>query len=86
VKSLVDGGRLRLHGQDTGERGPGKPEGLGTNREVSRVADGEAELIEATSTAQARRRPWNGRRASVSGEGAAWMHAQGERERVRVLG
>jgi hypothetical protein len=71
VKSLVDGSGLWLHGQDTGERGPGKPEGLGTNREVSRVADGEAELIEATGVARARRRPWNGRRASVSGGGAA---------------
>jgi hypothetical protein len=55
VKPRVDGGGLRLHGEDSDERGPGKPEGLGANQEVSRVADGEAKLTEATSTAQARR-------------------------------
>jgi hypothetical protein len=54
-KPRVDGGGLRLHGEESGERGPRKPEGLGTNRGVSRVADGEAELTEATSAARARR-------------------------------
>jgi hypothetical protein len=47
-KPRVDGGGLRLHEEDSGERGPGEPEGLGANRGVSRVADGEA---------RARRRP-----------------------------
>jgi hypothetical protein len=55
---------------------------------VSRVADGEAELTEATDATRARRRPWNGRRGLVSGGGATWMCAQGEREgesaRLRV--
>jgi hypothetical protein len=47
VKSWVDSGGLRLHWKHSGERGPGKPEGLGANRGVSRVADGEAELTRA---------------------------------------
>jgi hypothetical protein len=38
-----------------------------------------AELIEATSMARAQLQSWNGRRASASGGGAAWLHAQGER-------
>jgi hypothetical protein len=50
------------------------------NREVSRVADNVAELTKATGVARARRRPWNGQRVLVSGGGAAWMRAQGERE------
>jgi hypothetical protein len=57
VKPRVDSGGLRLHEEDFGERGPGKLEGLGANREVSRVADGKAELIVATGTTRARRRP-----------------------------
>jgi hypothetical protein len=38
-------------GKYSGERGLGEPEGLGANRGVSRVADGEAELTEATGVA-----------------------------------
>jgi hypothetical protein len=53
VKSRVDGGGLRLHGKHSGERGPGKPEGLGANRGVSRATDGEAELTEETDTTRA---------------------------------
>jgi hypothetical protein len=30
-KPWVDGGRLRLHGEDSDERGSGEPEGLGEN-------------------------------------------------------
>jgi hypothetical protein len=48
---------LRLHWESSGERRPGGPEGLGVNRGVSRVTDGEAELTEATGAARARRRP-----------------------------
>jgi hypothetical protein len=44
-------------GKYSGERGPGEPKGLGANRGVSRVADGEAELTEATSATGARQRP-----------------------------
>jgi hypothetical protein len=41
----------------SGERGPGEPEGLRANRGVYRVADGEAELTEATDATGAQRRP-----------------------------
>jgi hypothetical protein len=34
----VDGGGLRLHGENAGERGPSEIEGLGANQKVSRVA------------------------------------------------
>jgi hypothetical protein len=60
VKSQVDGGGLRLHGKHSGEHGPGKPEGLGANRGVSRVADGEAELTRAMDATQAQRESRNG--------------------------
>ena len=53
VRPRVDGGVLWLHREDSSERGPGKPEGLGANREVSRVADDEAEHTEATGVARA---------------------------------
>jgi hypothetical protein len=46
-----------MHGENSGERGLGGPKGLGANQGVSRVADGEAELTEATSAVRARRRP-----------------------------
>jgi hypothetical protein len=48
---------LRLHRENSGERGSGEPEGLGVNRGVSRDANDKAELIEATGAARARRRP-----------------------------
>jgi hypothetical protein len=56
-KPRVDGGGLRLHGEVSGERGPGEQERLGANRGVSRVADSEVELAEATGATRARRRP-----------------------------
>jgi hypothetical protein len=56
-KPRVDGGGLWLHGEVSGERGPGKLEGLGADRGVSQDADDEAELTEATGEARARRRP-----------------------------
>jgi hypothetical protein len=34
-KPRVDDGGLRLHGEDSGESGPGEPKGLGAIREVS---------------------------------------------------
>jgi hypothetical protein len=46
---------LRLHGEDAGERRPGKPEELGANRGVSRVAGDKLEPIEATDTEGAQR-------------------------------
>jgi hypothetical protein len=53
----VKGGGAPAARENSGEHGPGGPEGLGANRGVSRVADGEAELTEATGAARARRRP-----------------------------
>jgi hypothetical protein len=50
----VDGGGLRLHGENADERGPGELERLGANREVSRVAGEGAELTEATDATDAR--------------------------------
>jgi hypothetical protein len=47
-KPWVDGGGLRLHGVVSGEREPGKAEGLGADRGVSQVADDDTELTEAT--------------------------------------
>jgi hypothetical protein len=43
----VDGG-LQLHRENANERGPGKLEWLGANREVSRVAGEGVKLIKAT--------------------------------------
>jgi hypothetical protein len=56
-KPRVDGGGLQLHGEVSGERGPSELKRLGANRGVSRVADDEAELTEATGATRARRRP-----------------------------
>jgi hypothetical protein len=60
VKSQVNGGRLRLHGKHSGEHGSGNTEGLGVNRGVSRVADGEAELTGATDATGTQRWSRNG--------------------------
>jgi hypothetical protein len=46
---------LRLRKKCSGEHGLGKPEGERANQRVSRVADSEAELTEATDGARARR-------------------------------
>jgi hypothetical protein len=70
VEPRVDGGGLRLRKKHSGERGPGKPERGRANQRVSRVADGEAELTEATDEARARRWSQNGQRSTVSGGGA----------------
>jgi hypothetical protein len=50
---------LRLHGENAGERGVGKLEGLGANWRVFHTADEKAELTEATDTTRARRWPQN---------------------------
>jgi hypothetical protein len=84
VEPRVDGGELRLRKKHSGERGPGKPERGKANRRVSRVADVEAELTEATDGARAQRRSLNGRRSTVSGGGAIWSRAQSERVRLRA--
>jgi hypothetical protein len=48
-----------LHGENAGERGVGKLEGLGANWRVFHTADEKAELTEATDTTRARRWPQN---------------------------
>jgi hypothetical protein len=71
---------LQLRKKCSSERGPSKSERGRANQRVSRVADGEAELTEATNGAWARRRTQNKRRSSVSSSGAIWSRAQSERE------
>jgi hypothetical protein len=56
------------------------PRGKRANQRVSRVADSEAELTEATDGTRARGRPQNGRRSTVGGGRALWPRAQSERE------
>jgi hypothetical protein len=77
---------LRLCKKCSGERGPGKLERGRENQRVSRVADGEAKLTDATYRARARRRSQNGRQSTVGGGRALWSRAQSERERERARG
>jgi hypothetical protein len=77
---------LRLHGKDSGERGPHELEVLGTNRGVFRAADEEVELTEAVGAEETRRRPQNEQRSTKRGDGASWVHAQGGRERGSSVG
>ena len=63
---------LRLHRRNSGERGPGRLEGLGANRGVFRAIDGEAELTEAK----------DGCGATVITE---WTAADGERWRSSLV-
>jgi hypothetical protein len=72
--------RLRLHGENAGERGSVEPEGLGANRRMSHTAGEEAELIKATDMARGRWQLQNERRTTVSGGRAPWACAQNERE------
>jgi hypothetical protein len=71
----VDGGGLRLHGKNTGERGPGELERLRANRMVSRGASEGAKLIETTNMTDVGRRPRNG------GEPSAEFHRRMHRAR-----
>jgi hypothetical protein len=70
---------LRLHGEDSSERGLGEPEGLGTNRGLPRAADEEAELTKVVGATETPRRTQNERRTTESGGGASWVRAQSER-------
>jgi hypothetical protein len=79
VKSWVDGGRLQLHGKHSGEQGLGKPEGLGANRGVSRVVNGEAELTGAMEAKGTQRRSWNDGGLRCAGAELGWSRAQGKR-------
>jgi hypothetical protein len=74
-------GGLRLHGENTDERGPGETERLGANQMVSHVAGEEVELTKAMDAVGARRRPWNNGGSRRSSTGAC-----AEREREREFG
>jgi hypothetical protein len=71
---------LRLRKKRSDERELDKPGRRRANQRVSRVADGKAELIEATCGARARRRSQNDRHSTVGGDGALWSRVQSERE------
>jgi hypothetical protein len=73
---------LRLHGEETGERGPGKPEGLGANQKVSHDAGEGVELTEAMGVIETQRQPQNRRRTTTS----FTARVQSESERATVLG
>jgi hypothetical protein len=60
VRTRVDGGGLLLHGKHSGERGSGKPKGLGANRGVSGATVGAAELTKGTGATRAQREARNG--------------------------
>jgi hypothetical protein len=55
ARMRVDSGGLRLLGKHSGERGPGKPKGLGANRGVSKAIGGAVELTEGTGATRAQR-------------------------------
>jgi hypothetical protein len=84
MEPRVDGGGAPAVQERSCERGPGKPERGRANQRVSRVADGKAELTEATDGAWARRRSQNGRQSMVGGGGALYSRVQSEREGERV--
>jgi hypothetical protein len=68
-------------GKHSGERGPGKQDGLRANRGVSRVADGEVDLTEATT-----RRGSTTVEERAAGFGERWrsfLDARAGRERGR---
>jgi hypothetical protein len=75
---------LWLPKKRSGERGLGKPERGRENQRVPRVADGKAELTEATDGARARRRAQDGRQSTVGGGRPLWSRVQSEREGERV--
>jgi hypothetical protein len=71
---------LRLHGEDTYERGPGEPEGLGANQRMSHAGGEEVELTEVEGAAETQWRLQNKRRTTASDGEAPWARAQSERE------
>jgi hypothetical protein len=79
----VNGGGLWLHGVDADERGPGKLERLGANREVSHVAGEGTKLTEATDAMGARQRPRNDGDPLVEFHGRAQSEREGEGARLR---
>jgi hypothetical protein len=76
---------LRLHWKNSGERGPGGLEGLGTNRGVFQVAGDRAELIGAIYKAE-RSTATVERAANVDGRWRSSGRARRVRERARGFG
>jgi hypothetical protein len=70
---------LQLHGKDAGERGLGEPEGWGQTKGLSRAADKEAELTEATGTTKTQQ--WPQRAADHGERRRSFLGALAERER-----
>jgi hypothetical protein len=70
--------KLRLPSEEVGERGPGEPEGLGANQEVSHVAGEGAELTEATGAIETQQQPQNGRWTTTSFTGARTERGRGQ--------
>jgi hypothetical protein len=60
----------QLPSEEAGDRGPGEPEGLGANQEVSHVAGEGAELTEAMGAIETQQQPQNGRRTMTNFVGA----------------
>jgi hypothetical protein len=76
---------LRLHRRNSGERGPGRPKGLGANRRVFQVAGDSAELTGATDTAGSSTATVE----QAAGVGRRWRgssRARRARERARGFG
>jgi hypothetical protein len=73
---------LQLHRRNSGERGPGKPEGLGENRRVFQVAGDRAELTRATDAAGSSTATVE-RAADVGGRWRGSGRARRARERAR---
>jgi hypothetical protein len=61
-----------------------KQRGWGANQRVSRVADEEVELTEATDEVEARRRPKSGQRTTAELHGRAQSERERESEVVRL--
>jgi hypothetical protein len=75
---------LRLHRENSGERGLDAAGEKRARRRVSRAVDSKAELTVALDGAWARRRPRNRQWSSSGGGGAPYMRGQSEREGERV--
>jgi hypothetical protein len=80
--------KLRLHGEEAGERGPGETEGLGANQRVSRIVGEEAELNGATDVTEARQQRWNGRwtTTKLHGRVRGARESKGVRLRAQLSG
>jgi hypothetical protein len=76
---------LRLHRKNSGERGPGRLEGLGTNRGVFQVAGDKVELTGATDAAGSSTTTVE-RAANVSGRWRSSGRKCRARERARGFG